>query len=145
MTADVLVVRPDDPITRVHDLMGDKHIRHVPVVDEGGDVVGLVSERDLLRRSLGEESDLPLSVRLDVLTEVKVSDVMTWQVDTVEADQDVAAAASIMLENKYGCLPVVEEGTLIGILTESDFVRFVADQASRFVTGPASGRGANAR
>jgi len=62
---------------------------------------------------------------------------MTWEVEAVSADDDAAAAAVVMLENKYGCLPVLDQGALVGILTESDFVRFVAEtQASQ-----ASGRG----
>jgi CBS domain-containing protein len=106
--------------------MGEKQIRHVPIVDEHNVVVGLVSERDVLRRAFGSDADLPLSLQADVLAGVKVRDIMTWEVETVEADQDAATAAQIMLDNKYGCLPVVQESTLAGILTEADFVRFVA-------------------
>jgi CBS domain-containing protein len=54
---------------------------------------------------------------------------MTWQVETIEADEDAATAAAIMLENKYRCLPVLEQGVLAGILTEADFVRHVAEGA----------------
>jgi CBS domain-containing membrane protein len=128
MTSGVVAVSLDEPVTAVQDLMSEKHIRHVPVVDDDGVVVGLVSERDLLRRTFGSDGDLPLSLQLDVLTAVKVRDVMTWEVDTVEPDGDLAAAAQLMLDNKYGCLPVVEEGSLTGILTEADFVRLVAEQ-----------------
>ena len=127
MTPDVHVVRPDDPIARLRELMSEKHIRHVPVVDDDGAVVGLVSERDLLRRAAGLDSEVPLSVSDDVSAAVKVNEVMTWQVETVEADEDAATAAAVMLENKYGCLPVLEQGALVGILTEADFVRFVAE------------------
>jgi CBS domain-containing membrane protein len=127
MTPDVFTVGPDESITTLQDLMSEKHIRHVPVVDDGGAVLGLVSERDVLRRTFSQEADLPLSVRLDVLTAVKVRDIMTWEVDTIDADEDLSTAAQIMLDNKYGCLPVVDEGALAGILTEADFVRFVAE------------------
>lgn len=127
MTPDVHVVHPGDPIARVEDLMSGKHIRHVPVVDDEGRLVGLVSERDLLRRASGFGSAAPLSVRLDLSAAVKVNEVMTRDVETVEADQDVAVAAAAMLENKYGCLPVLEQGALVGILTEADFVRYVAE------------------
>jgi CBS domain-containing membrane protein len=131
MTPEVFVVRPDDPIARVQDLMNDKHIRHVPVVDADGGIVGLVSERDLLRRAAGLEGEIPLSVRSDLSTAVKVREVMTWHVETVEADEDAAIAAGVMLDNKYGCLPVLEQGVLAGILTEADFVRYVAGAAAR--------------
>ena len=127
MTSDVYVVHPDDPIGKPRDVMSEKHIRHVPVVDDEGDIVGLVSERDLLRRAAGVEGDVPLSVGQDVSAAVKVRDVMNWQVETIEADDDAATAAAIMFENKYGCLPVLEQGVLAGILTEADFVRHVAE------------------
>ncbi len=126
MTADVLVVGPDDPVTKLRDLMADKHIRHVPVVEDGEDLIGVVSDRDLLARALGSDTDLPLSLQAELLDDDKVRDVMTWDVETVDVDEDVALAAQVMLDNKYGCLPVLEEGKLAGILTEADFVRFVA-------------------
>jgi CBS domain-containing membrane protein len=127
MTPDVHVVRPDDSIGTLRDLMSEKHIRHVPVVDEDGGIVGLVSERDLLRRAAGLEGDVPLSVSRDVSATFRVNEVMTWNVETIEADDDAAAAAAVMLENKYGCLPVLDQGMLAGILTEADFVRYVAE------------------
>jgi CBS domain-containing protein len=86
-----------------------------------------VSERDVLWRTFSQEADLPLSVRLDVLTAVKVRDIMTWEVETIDADDDLSTAAQIMLDANYGCLPVVEEGVLAGILTEADFVKFVTE------------------
>jgi CBS domain-containing membrane protein len=127
MTPDVRVVRPDDSIDTLRELMQEKGIRHVPVVDEEGMLVGLVSERDVLRRAAGLEGDVPLSVSRDLSSAVKVSELMTWDPETVESDEAAAAAAAVMLDNKYGCLPVIEQGTLVGILTEADFVRFVAD------------------
>ena len=127
MTSHVFTVGPDESITTLQDLMSEKRIRHAPVVDEDGAVLGLVSERDVLRRTFNQEADLPLSVRLDVLTAVKVRDIMTWEVETIDVDEDLSTAAQIMLDNKYGCLPVVEEGVLAGILTEADFVKFVAE------------------
>lgn len=138
MTSDVFTVHPEDPLTKVRDLMDAKHIRHVPVVDEEGALAGLVSERDLLRRASGADAGLPLSVQGDVFTAVRVREIMTWDVETVEADEDAAAAAQVMLDNKYGCLPVVDGGTLAGILTEADFVRFVA--ASGDALEPPAGR-----
>lgn len=120
MTPDVRVVHPDDSIARLRDVMSEKHIRHVPVIDEDGSLIGLVSERDLLRRAVGLEDEVPLSLSEELSAALKVSDVMTWSVETVEADDDVATAAAIMLDNKYGCLPVLEQGELAGILTEAD-------------------------
>ncbi len=96
MTPDVHVVRPDDSIATLRDLMHEKHVRHVPVVDDDDRLVGLVSERDLLRRAAGLEGDVPLSVSDDISTSARVREVMTWHVETIEADDDVATAAAVM-------------------------------------------------
>ena len=136
MTPGVSVVHPKDPIGTLQDMMSEKHIRHVPVVDDDGRIVGLVSERDVLRRAAGLETELPLSVSHGLSAAIKVEEIMTWHVDTVEADDAAATAAAVMLENKYGCLPVLEQGVLAGILTESDFVRLVSEAPAHVVRGP---------
>jgi len=113
MTSDVVTVGPDESIDALKDLMVNERIRHVPVVDGAGALLGLVSERDLLLRALFEEEN-------------KVTDIMAWNVATIGPDQDVSKAARIMFDNKCGCLPVIEEGVLAGILTEADFVKAAA-------------------
>jgi len=128
MTPDVVTIRPGASIQALQDLMNDKFIRHVPVVDEEGTMLGLVSDRDLLRHTMGVDLSLPVSTRREVFGAVRVADIMTQDVETVDVDAPVAEAASIMLENKFGCVPVLEEGLLAGILTEADFVRYVADR-----------------
>jgi CBS domain-containing membrane protein len=129
MTSNAVAVGLDEPVTTIRELMSERNIRHVPVVDDDKVVVGLVSERDLLRRTFGPDADLPLSLQRDVMTAIKTRDVMTWEVDTVAPDEDLASAAQVMLDNKYGCLPVVDEdGSLIGILTEADFVRLATER-----------------
>jgi CBS domain-containing protein len=128
MTPDVVTISPGASIQALQDLMNDKFIRHVPVVDEEGTMLGLVSDRDLLRQTMGVDLSLPISTRREVFAAVRVADIMTQDVESVDVDAPVGEAASIMLENKFGCVPVIEEGLLAGILTEADFVRHVADQ-----------------
>ena len=126
MTHRVVAVRPDDTLATLHELMLDYEVRHMPVVSDGGELVGLVSHRDLLRGSLIEQADVPEHLEQVVLKRVKVHEVMTENVETVAADTDLRDAAEVMFVNKYGCLPVTEGSRLVGILTESDFVRFMA-------------------
>jgi CBS domain-containing membrane protein len=126
MSEAVWEVRADDDLATVRDLMVDHHIRHVPVVDDEETLVGLVSHRDLLRASLVEQDELPRFLEEAVLEQVKVREVMTGDVEAVAAETPLAEAASIMLENKYGCLPVVAGRRLVGMLTEADFVRLAA-------------------
>jgi len=123
MTGTVFAVHPDDDLSAVWTVMTERGVRHVPVVDDDGDLVGLVSHRDLLRASLVEQSDVPPVVEWFVLEHTRAGDVMTRDVETVEAATPVAEAASILLENRLGSLPVVEGRHLVGIVTEADFVR----------------------
>lgn len=127
MTEDVVAVRPADTLATLRNLMAERDVRHMPVVNGDGDLVGLVSERDLLRHSLIQQSDVPDFVEDTILERLKVRELMTTSVESADPERDIRDAAQVMLENKYGCLPVVEGERLIGILTEADFVRLFAE------------------
>jgi CBS domain-containing membrane protein len=126
MTDKVVAANRDDTLETLHELMQDRGFRHMPVVDDEGILIGLVSHRDLLRHALIEQSDVPRYVEKEVLRQLTAIDVMTETVETADPDTDIRVAAQTMFENKFGCLPVVEGERLVGILTESDFVRFMA-------------------
>jgi CBS domain-containing membrane protein len=126
MTSRVFAVRADDTAADLVDLMHEHQVRHVPVVDEDGELVGLVSHRDLLRNSLIEQDDEVQVDKEEILERLQVRDLMLGEVDRVTPDTDIRDAAQLMLDQKYGCLPVVEGNRLVGILTESDFVRLMA-------------------
>lgn len=132
MTERVVTVRPGDTVDRIYDAMTQHSIRHLAVIDDDGDLVGVVSHRDLLRHALIERVDLPLFVQRAVLRRTRVEEIMTSEIETAEPDQPLAEAAQVMFDNKLGCLPVVEGWRVVGILTESDFVRY-------FTQGQASG------
>jgi len=123
MTSRVFSVRPDDDLEGLYDLLDEHHIRHVPVVDAEGDLVGLVTQRDLARSALGPQDAVPLSMMQEMLRRRRVREIMATEVESVEPDESLKTAAEMLLENKIGCLPVVEGEHLVGILTESDFVR----------------------
>lgn len=123
MTDRVFSLQPADDLEALYDLMDAHHVRHVPIVDRDGDLVGLVTQRDLARSALGTQDVLPLSAQQEILRRRKVREIMATEVETVEPDASLKAAAEMLLENKIGCLPVVEGAHLVGILTESDFVR----------------------
>jgi CBS domain-containing membrane protein len=124
MTPQPVAITVDADIVTAHDLMAQWHIRHLPVIDAQGRVIGLVSHRDLAACSLFADRGLPGG--LTRLEDVTVASVMSRPVATVAPDSDVGDAARVMLEHKYGCLPVVSDGQLVGILTEADFVRLLA-------------------
>lgn len=132
MTPVVLSVHPGDTVEKVYDLMnerGHRHVRHLTVVDGDGDLVGLVSHRDLLRSTAVDRAEVPLFLVREILRRTRVEEVMTSEVETVEPDTPAGEAARILVENRFGCLPVLASSKLVGILTESDFVRFFRDNA----------------
>lgn len=127
MTESVATLTEDDNLASLYDLMDRKHIRHVPVIDQDDELVGIVSDRDLLKGALGEEAALPLSVRRQMLAQVKVSEIMNTEPETVDPEQSAKEAGEAMMEFKVSCMPVTDGGRLVGILTESDFVRHIVE------------------
>jgi CBS domain-containing protein len=116
MNRKVITLEADASLIQVDDLMKSHHIRHVPVV-QGRKLVGLVSHRDLIR-ALARQSSGKSPPFLGV------QEVMTREVETVSPQASVRAAIDKLLEKRFGCLPVVDaQGELVGIVTESDFLR----------------------
>lgn len=125
MTPNPLAVRPDDDLVKAYDLLHDNAIRHLPVVDEDGDVVGVLSQRDLLRGALGGLEELPLTRQREYLELRTVGSLMVGEPEVCSPDDALRDAGQTMLDNKYGCMLVVEGERLVGILTEADFVAYV--------------------
>jgi CBS domain-containing membrane protein len=128
MTDTVFSLRPNDDLESLLDLMDTRHVRHVPIVDRDGNLVGLVTHRDLSRSALGPQDELPLSVQKEILRRRRIREIMATEVETVEPEEDLRNAAEMLIENKIGCLPVVEGEHLVGILTESDFVKHFVER-----------------
>ncbi len=113
MTANPRVVTPEQPIGDAETVMRRGRFRHLPVVT-GGALVGIVSERDLHGAEGGDDA---------VRRGRPVRTVMTADVLTIGPNDPVEQAARLMLENKIGCLPVLEDGAVVGVITESDIFR----------------------
>ena len=124
MTGGVFALLPDDDLVMAHRLMEGWRVRHAPVVEEDGSVVGVLSQRDMLRRTLLGRSGVSDEELEENLRGIRVKEVMTVHVETIRPDAPLAVAATKIYEEKIGCLVVVDRrGRLRGILTESDFVR----------------------
>lgn len=130
MTGGVKTLGPEGNLAEAKDLMIGHRIRHVPIVDDEDRVLGLVSQRDLLRGALGGGGALPTSIQHAYLRSIRVTDVMVEQVEFVSPETPVLNAARRMLESKIGSLLVVKDGRLVGILTSHDFVRYVESTLS---------------
>lgn len=126
MTAEVYTVRLSDDLIRVARAMVERAFRHVPVVDLGGRLAGLISQRDLLRHQLIQQ-DQPPEVERAVLASLAARDLMTTHLEVTHPDTPLEEAARTMFDHKIGCMPVTAHGQLVGILTEADFVRFFAE------------------
>ena len=142
MTGIVLSVNPGDTVEKVYDLMNDGGLRHLVVTDSDGDLVGVVSHRDLLRHSPIERAEIPVFLVREVLRRTLIEEVMTSELETASPDAPLSEAAEVMFRNKFGCLPVLQDSKLVGILTESDFVRYFCEdrvEQSSAVSAPQSG------
>ena len=126
MTRDPKTLGRNDQLSLADDLMRQERIRHLPVLDEDGELVGIVSQRDMFRGALARALGYGETAQRRMLGMLLVKEVMTTQVVTVGPEAPIAEAARTMVDRKIGCLPVVEGGRLVGILTESDFVEVLA-------------------
>lgn len=126
MTSAPICVQREDTLRTAYEWMENERVRHLPVVDADGSLVGVLSHRDLVRHALAGLEEVPMNRVMQYLELRTVDTAMAVAAETAEASDAVSEAAERMLENKFGCLPVVEGARVIGILTESDFVRHVA-------------------
>ncbi len=121
----VVTISATERLSTVEDIMTLGHVRHMPVV-RAGRLVGVVSERDLLRASLSNLSRHRSEERRAFLHVVEIEQVMSSPPIVVSTDASVAEAARIMADRKIGCLPVVKGDQLEGMVTETDILRFIA-------------------
>ena len=123
MSTDLVTLTEDETLAHAQRCMARGRIRHLPVVRDGK-LTGLVTHRDLLAASFSIFAEVERNEQRRIFDTVRVVEAMHRDVVTVSPTLGVAQAASILLENKYGCLPVVDgEGILVGIVTEADFLR----------------------
>lgn len=122
MSTDVITLIEDETLAHAKRCMDRGRIRHLPVLRERK-LVGLVTHRDLLAASFSIFAEVEPAEQRRIFVTVPVTEAMHRDVITVGPNDTVADAARILLDNKYGCLPVVDDnGDLLGILTEADFL-----------------------
>ncbi len=126
MTKKVFIVEPDSYLSDALTLMKEKGIKHVPVV-KGGKLKGVVSDRDIKEYSPSKATSLDIYELHYILANTKIQEVMTAKVVTLAPDTPVEEAAMVLMDRNIGCLPVVDKGGLVGIISDKDIYRALVD------------------
>lgn len=127
MTRDVFTVTPDTKLTRIADLMHTRKLRHLPVVDGENRLVGIISHRDVQRAEPSWITTLDRGEANYLLSKVTAEKIMHHDVITCSPEALVEEAGCLMRSGKIGCLPVVDQDRLVGILTSVDLLDFFLD------------------
>jgi acetoin utilization protein AcuB len=135
MTREPLSVSPDTPLVEARRMMLERRFRHLLVTD-GGRLAGIVTDRDIRLNLPSPATSLSVWEVNYLLARMTVDSIMTSAVITVDPSRDVFEAARIMLDHRIGALPVVDGGTVVGIMTETDILRAFVTMAQRVVTAP---------
>jgi len=123
MTRDPVTVTPETSFQEALKIIRERKIRRLPVLDERGHLVGIVAEKDLLYASPSPATSLSIFEMHYLLAKLRVKDIMTREVITTTGDTPLEDAACLMVTRKIGCLPVVEDGQVVGIITETDIFK----------------------
>ncbi|MDQ7028061.1 MAG: CBS domain-containing protein [Anaerolineae bacterium] len=125
MSKSVVTTTPHTPISNTHQLMREKNIRRLPVVDDGK-LLGIVTIGDVREASPSDATTLSIWELNYLWAQLTVEKIMTRDVFTLQPDTSILDAAEMMLEHKISGIPVVgEDGKLVGIITESDIFRML--------------------
>jgi len=128
MTSELHTLRPKDRLIDVHALMLNKNIRHVPIVTDDGLLLGIVSHRDLLLATPHPFFES----QSNVYAKTTISEIVRTGIETITSDSGARLAALTLERLKIGCLPVVDNERLVGIVTSSDFVAISINLMEQF-------------
>lgn len=127
MSTNVYTVNSDSPLSEAVKILREKKIKHLPVVDKRYAVVGVLSDRDIKEYMPSKATTLDVFELHNVLLETKVAKVMKKQVFTAKPDLPIEEAAMLMYDKNIGCLPIVENNKLVGIISDRDLFRVLVD------------------
>ncbi len=122
MTKDIFTLKETDNLALARSVMNLARIRHIPIVDENMVFIGLLTHRDILGATVSILADLDSQTQEEIDQGIPVMEIMNTRVKTVSPEDSLKDAAALLLEHKYGCLPVIYKGRLVGIITEADFL-----------------------
>ena len=120
MTSEPYTLSETDSLNDARKIMTERHIRHIPITDNDGHVLGLVTQRDILAAT---EPGLKVQTKgISCELDIKLADIMIRDVSVIHREDSLRQAALYIQSHKYGCLPVVSDDRLVGIITDSDFI-----------------------
>lgn len=123
MTTQLFTLLESDSLYTAKQIMEMARVRHVPIVDAKDNFIGLITHRDMLSVAVSKLSDIDPSTQDELDAGIPLREIMRMDVARVSSDTQLRDAAQMLLDHKYGCLPVVDNGKLVGIITEADFLR----------------------
>jgi len=122
MTPDPYTLRETDSINDAWEVMIGKHIRHIPIIDSDSHVLGLVTQRDVLAATEPGAILEAKTASHEIRSDASLGDIMIRDVKVIHQSDSLRQAALYLQAHKYGCLPVVVDDQLVGIITDSDFI-----------------------
>lgn len=127
MTADPFCTTRDASLKDAHDLMREKNVRHIPVIDSNGELVGMLTQKIMIARIMGLMAQYGATALERKEKQLRVAEIMATDFAAVAPEQPLKEVAGFFVKNRHGCMPVVNSNNkLVGILTSSDFVKLAA-------------------
>lgn len=122
MTTDVHTLGASNTIADARAVMTKEHVRHIPIVDDHGRLIGLVTQRDILAASESVIAQANDKIHARSVSQIPLSQIMIRDISVIDQNANLRQAAIHLQAHRYGCLPVADNGKLTGIVTDSDFV-----------------------
>lgn len=122
MTSDIFTLKQTDNLALARSVMNLARIRHIPIVSADNHFIGLLTHRDILAATVSKLADVDSQTQEEIDLGIPVMEIMNLNVKSVSSEDSLRDAASLLLEHKFGCLPVVDNDILVGIITEADFL-----------------------
>ena len=135
MKKNPITTTAETSIVDVADILKENHIHRLPVLDKKGKLIGVITEKDILHASPSPVSSLSVYEMPYMLSRLKVSNLMTKNVRTIDPDTTVEEAAKIMVDDDLSCLPVIEGEKLVGIVSKSDMFKVLYELFGSLVKG----------
>ncbi|GAB5551530.1 MAG: hypothetical protein Sapg2KO_11210 [Saprospiraceae bacterium] len=127
MSKDLITALATDPTAKANEIFKENRIHHIPVIDEEGEVIGVVSKSDFLYLLKGfTENKVDTFVRTAKLRSFKIGEIMEDTVETLASNATIKEAISLLAQNRFRCLPIVDENNkLVGIVTPNDILKYI--------------------